>query len=57
MKVKNFNKKTDYKELCEWWRSWKLPVHPKEILSENGITISKDGGNICTQQKNKEKEL
>ena len=42
MKVKKFNKETDYEEICEWWESWKLPVHPKEILSENGITISKN---------------
>ena len=48
MEVKKFNKQTDYEEICEWWKSWKLPVHPKEILSENGITISKEGVNICT---------
>ena len=48
MEIKKFNKETDYDELCQWWRDWKLPIHPKEILSETGITISKDGVNICS---------
>ena len=48
MEVKRFNKETDYEEICDWWRSWGLPVHPKEILSETGITISRGGVNICS---------
>ena len=48
MEIKKFNKETDYDELCQWWRDWKLPIHPKEILSETGITISKNGVNICS---------
>ena len=48
MEVKMFNKETDYEEICDWWRSWGLPVHPKEILSETGITISRGGVNICS---------
>ena len=48
MEIKKFNKETDYDEICQWWKDWKLPIHPKEILSETGITISKDGVNICS---------
>ena len=48
MEIKKFNKETDYNEICQWWKDWKLPIHPKEILSETGITISKDGVNICS---------
>ena len=48
MEIKKFNKETNYKELCNWWKSWGLPIHPKEALSENGIIISKDGINICS---------
>tara|TARA_R110002074_G_scaffold330029_1_gene500577 strand:+ start:23 stop:436 length:414 start_codon:yes stop_codon:yes gene_type:complete len=48
MEVKKFNKEIDYDELCQWWESWGLPKHSKNVLSETGITISKDGVNICT---------
>ena len=48
MEVKKFNKETDYEELCSWWDSWGLPIHSEEVLSENGIIVSKDGVNICS---------
>ena len=47
MDIKEFNKESDYEELCDWWRDWGLSVHSKDALSENGIIISKDNVNIC----------
>tara|TARA_B110000908_G_C9903489_1_gene292076 strand:- start:129 stop:542 length:414 start_codon:yes stop_codon:yes gene_type:complete len=48
MEVNRFNKETDYEEICSWWKSWGMPIHAKEVLSETGIIISKDGVNICS---------
>ena len=48
MKVRLFDKKKDYKILCEWWEDWGLPQHHPDALSETGIIVSKDGVDICS---------
>mgnify|MGYP003640757403 CR=1 FL=1 len=43
MKIRIFDKETDYKELYNWWGDWGLPQHHPDALSENGLIISIDG--------------
>ena len=48
MEVRLFDKKKDYKTLCQWWDDWKLPKHHPNALSETGIIVSKDKVDICS---------
>jgi hypothetical protein len=48
MKIKVFNKETDYEELRDWWGEWGTPQHHQNVLSENGFIISIDGVNIAS---------
>ena len=48
MKIRIFNKETDYEELRGWWEEWGLPQHHSDVLSENGLIISIDGVNIAS---------
>ena len=48
MKIRIFNKETDYEELRNWWGEWELPQHHPEVLSENGLIINIDGVNIAS---------
>ena len=48
MKIRIFDKETDYKELYNWWGDWGLPQHHPDALSENGLIISIDGINVAS---------
>ena len=44
--------KTDYKILNDWWRFWKFPPPPKEVLPNMGLggkmVVDELGNNICS---------
>ena len=48
MKIRIFDKETDYKELYNWWGEWGIPQHHPDVLSENGLIISIDNVNIAS---------
>ena len=48
MNIRIFDKETDYKELYNWWGDWGLPQHHPDVLSENGLIISRNGINIAS---------
>lgn len=38
---------SDYETLVEWWKFWKFPSPPLEMLPDSGVIVNKDGIDIC----------
>lgn len=43
MKVRDFNKEIDYKDVAFWWKKQDWPVLPLQALSSKGFVSEKDG--------------
>lgn len=48
LQVRN-TKKSDYNELCQWWKWFRFPAPPIQLLDDlkYGIMVYKGGKNIC----------
>jgi hypothetical protein len=38
---------SDYETLVDWWKFWKFPAPPIEMLPDSGVIVNKDGVDIC----------
>lgn len=38
---------SDYEMLVDWWKFWKFPAPPIEMLPDSGVIVNKDGIDIC----------
>jgi hypothetical protein len=38
---------SDYEMLVDWWKFWKFPAPPIEMLPDSGVIVNKDGVDIC----------
>lgn len=38
---------SDYEMLIDWWKFWKFPAPPIEMLPDSGVIVNKDGVDIC----------
>lgn len=38
---------SDYEMLVGWWKFWKFPAPPIEMLPDSGVIVNKDGVDIC----------
>lgn len=38
---------SDYNTLVDWWKFWKFPAPPIEMLPDSGVIVNKDGVDIC----------
>lgn len=38
---------SDYEMLVDWWKFWKFPAPPIEMLPDSGVIVNKNGVDIC----------
>lgn len=38
---------SDYEMLVDWWKFWKFPAPPIEMLPSSGVIVNKNGVDIC----------
>jgi hypothetical protein len=38
---------SDYETLVDWWKFWKFPAPPIEMLPDSGVIVNKNGVDIC----------
>lgn len=38
---------SDYEMLVDWWKFWKFPAPPIEMLPDSGVIVNKNGIDIC----------
>lgn len=38
---------SDYEMLVDWWKFWRFPAPPIEMLPDSGVIVNKDGVDIC----------
>lgn len=47
MRIRPWDRDSDYDTLVRWWNDWEFGVVPKECLPPAGIMVEKDGMPVC----------
>lgn len=47
MELMNFDFEFHYNVICKWWKAWKMPIVPINILPKTGLMINHDKIPIC----------